>query len=156
MAQDPVEHFIELMGFFTQEDGLPRIAGQILGYLVAEGDPRTLNEISDALGISKASASTNCRLLAEKGALERVGALGTRQDSYRAADDPARRTLQSMSQRFGERADALDAAARAFPAERHGAQERVCNLAEFFRNSAEFLAQWDRHYTKSAAYEEQS
>ncbi len=154
MNRDPIDHFIEQMGFFTQEDGLPRIAGQILGLLVVEGEPRTLNEISAKLGISKASASTNCRLLAEKGALERIGAIGTRQDSYRAADDPARRTLQAMALRFEDRAETLDSVARDFPATRADAQERVCSLAAFFRRSAAFLAQWERHQSKASGHEE--
>lgn len=143
-THDPTEHVIELMGVFLQEDGLPRIAGQILGLLVARGEAMTLTEIAEALGVSKASVSTNCRLLAEKGALERIGTLGTRQDSYRAADDPAGQTLRTMAQRFDERARALDAAAHDFSDAQAPSRDRVQDLASFFRNSAAFLAQWDQ------------
>ena len=59
----PMDTFIEQMGLIAQEDGAPRIAGQILGYLLIEGEPRTLSQMAEALKISKASASTNARLL---------------------------------------------------------------------------------------------
>lgn len=149
MENDPILTFIEQMGFIAQEDGLPRIAGQILGFLLIEGDARTLNEITEALGISKASASTNCRLLADKGALERVGAVGDRVDRYRAAENPAERTLAGMALRFRGRADALDDTANLFPATHSAAQARVSDFAAFFRSSADFLDQWSQH-TKRA------
>lgn len=149
MTRDPIEHFIEQMGIFTQEDGLPRIAGQILGFLLIDGEPRTLAEITEALGISKASASTNCRLLADKGAVVRMGAIGARQDSYVIADDPARRTLGSMAERFRQRAKSMDQIAQDFPENRASAQARVLNLSAFFRDSAAFLDEWTAHAQKN-------
>ena len=95
MKHDPIDHFIEQMGMITQQDGFPRIAGHILGYLIIEGEARSLGEITKALRISKGSASTNCRLLADKGAIERVGVIGSRQDSYRAVENPAENTSES-------------------------------------------------------------
>lgn len=142
MTSDPIQHFIEQMGIFTQEDGLPRIAGNILGYLILEGEARTLGEITQALGISKASASTNCRLLADKGALERMGEIGARQDAYRACDKPAESTLEGMAQRFRNRASAMDDTIAAFPENAASAAERAAALSAFFRSSADFLDQW--------------
>lgn len=143
MTRDPIDNFIEQMGFMTQEDGLPRIAGQILGYLIIEGEPRTLAEITEALKISKASASTNCRHLADKGALRRVATIGSRADSYQAVTNPAENMLSGMAQRFRNRAELMEQSAREFPADRRGAQERVTEFAEFFRASADFLDDWN-------------
>lgn len=142
---DPIEHFIELMGFMTQDDGIPRIAGQILGYLLVEGEARTLAEITEALKISKASASTNCRLLADRGALERVAPLGSRADRYRAAPNPAGDALSDMAARFRQRAEQIETSASAFPADRADARERVMAFAGFFRSSADFLDEWTKH-----------
>ena len=115
MNRDPIDHFIEQMGFMTQEDGLPRIAGQVLGYLLVEGEPRTLAEITEALSISKASASTNCRQLADKGILTRVATRGSRADSYMAVTNPAEDMLAGMAARFRTRARSIeDAAASGF------------------------------------------
>ena len=144
MKHDPIDTFIEQMGMMTQQDGFPRIAGQILGYLIVEGEARSLGEITGALKISKGSASTNCRLLAERGAIERVGAIGSRQDSYRAVENPTENTLAGMAERFRQRAGVIEEAAAQFPDNRGDARERVCGLATFFRNSAQFLDEWTK------------
>lgn len=146
MTRDPIDHFIDLMGFMTQEDGAPRIAGQILGYLLVEGDPRTLAQITEGLGISKGSASTNCRLLATKGAINRVAVPGSRQDAYQAVSDPGRQTLAGLAARFRERAAMMDDAIKDFPENRQGAFDRASEFARFFRNSADFLDHWTRHH----------
>lgn len=151
MNRDPIEQFIEQMGFMTQEDGLPRIAGQVLGYLLVEGEPRTLAEITDALRISKASASTNCRQLADKGILTRVATRGSRADSYMAVTNPAEDMLAGMAARFRVRARAIEDAAAGFPENRAGARERVRTFANFFRTSAEFLDEWTERAQRQTA-----
>ncbi len=144
----PTDQFIEQMGLIAQTDGTPRIAGQILGYLIVEGEPRTLNQMTDALKISKASASTNARLLELRGAVRRVSPMGQRQDAYVAQDEPGLQTLHGMAQRFHANAETIDDIAETFPESDAPACERVRKLAEFYRNSAAFLEEW---FTRMAA-----
>src|SRR5690348_12880870 len=79
--------FIEEVGVTTEGDGLPRIAGRLFGYLLVSPGPRSLDEIADALAVSKGSASTDARLLLHHGWLRRVSQPGDRKDYYELAPD---------------------------------------------------------------------
>lgn len=138
----PRDQFIEQMGLMTQAEGMPRIAGQILGYLIVAGEARTLAQMTDALRISKASASTNARLLEYKGMVRRVSALGQRQDAYEAVDEPGMSTLAGMADRFRSGAGAIEAIAASFSESDAEARARVARVAEFHRESANFLEEW--------------
>lgn len=138
----PMDRFIEQMGLMAQAEGGPRIAGQILGYLLIEGGPRTLAQMAEALKISKASASTNARLLEYKGAVRRVSPVGQRQDAYEALDEPSIATLRALAQKFRDNAERIGAIAADFPASHAAAQVRVANYAEFNRRSADFIEEW--------------
>ncbi len=98
---DPARrHFIEEMGLRTEEDGLPRIAGRILGLLLLEDEPKSLDDLCDALEVSKTSASTNARLLERIGMLVRVSRRGDRRDFYRVAPDAPDRILGQVKGRM--------------------------------------------------------
>jgi DNA-binding transcriptional regulator GbsR (MarR family) len=79
--------FIEEVGITAEGDGLPRIAGRLFGYLLLSPEPRSLDEIADALAVSKGSASTDARLLLRHGWLRRVSQPGDRKDYYELAPD---------------------------------------------------------------------
>ncbi len=81
------ERFIEDVGLAAEADGLPRIAGRLFGYLLLSPGPRSLDEIADALNVSKGSASTDARLLLSHGWLRRVSNSGDRKDYYEMAPD---------------------------------------------------------------------
>lgn len=79
--------FIEEVGLTAEADGLPRIAGRLFGYLLLSPGPRSLDEIAEALSVSKGSASTDARLLLRHGWLRRVSHAGDRKDYYEMAPD---------------------------------------------------------------------
>lgn len=79
--------FIEQVGVTTEGDGLPRIAGRLFGYLLLSPEPRSLDEIAEALAVSKGSASTDARLLLRHGWLRRISQPGDRKDYYELAPD---------------------------------------------------------------------
>ena len=64
--------FIEKFGMVAEQDGFPRIAGRMMGFLLLNEGPYTLDELAEELQISKTSASTNARLLEGHGVIERV------------------------------------------------------------------------------------
>ena len=73
---------------------MPRVAGRLFGLLLVSDDERSLDELADLLGVSKASISVNARLLEDKGVVERVSRQADRRDYYRIADDLLERTLE--------------------------------------------------------------
>src|SRR5690606_21420618 len=64
---DGVTRFIEQMGMSAQADGVPRIAGRIFGYFVINGGPISFTQLAQELQVSRASVSTNLRILASIG-----------------------------------------------------------------------------------------
>ena len=81
-----VRRMVETAGHASQSLGLGRVAGQIYAYLYFSRDPRTLDNLTSALGISKGSASMCVRQLEQWGALEKIWVKGDRKDYYRARD----------------------------------------------------------------------
>ena len=141
--RDVVENkFIETLGMIWQAEGAPRIAGQVLGYLILAETPRSLTDIATALGVSKASVSTNVRLLEMRGMSSRVSNLGSRQDLWQASPDPKSGTLLAMSDRFRRNADQIGAIAREFADTAADKREKVVQYAEFYEKSSDFLRQW--------------
>ena len=87
----PIDHpltrrFIEDAGNTTQALGVGRVVGQIFAYLYFSEEPRGLDCMKEALGISKGSASMGVRQLEQWGAVQRVWVKGDRKDYYTAND----------------------------------------------------------------------
>jgi DNA-binding transcriptional regulator GbsR (MarR family) len=87
MLNEEFSGIVERMGLVFEADGLPRSAGRILGLLFISPEPRSLDELAEALQLSKGSASSSTRLLERLGPIERVTRPGDRKDYYRVADD---------------------------------------------------------------------
>ena len=78
------KHFIEDIGLFFEQMGLPRMAGRMLGYLlIAEPEAQSVTDITAALKASKSSVSVMARLLVDNGLIERVASPVPRRDYYR-------------------------------------------------------------------------
>ncbi len=81
-----VESFISNAGNMAQSFGLGRVVGQIYAYLYFSQEARGLNDMQEALRISKGSASTCIRQLEQWGAVSKVWVKGDRKDYYQAND----------------------------------------------------------------------
>ena len=82
----PIEeiHFIEDIGLYFEQMGLPRMAGRILGALLISDPPsQSISDLSERLQASKSSISIMARLLVERGLIERVASPVPRRDYYR-------------------------------------------------------------------------
>ena len=87
-TMDPrTSRFTDRLAMLFENDGQPPIAGRIFGLLLLSDDALSLDELAEALGVSKASASTNARLLAQLGVVEQVRRPGSRRDYYRMVPD---------------------------------------------------------------------
>ncbi|MGH2586702.1 MAG: GbsR/MarR family transcriptional regulator [Dehalococcoidia bacterium] len=82
VTDEGARRFIEAVGLFFEDAGVPRIGGRLLGLLLLAERPLSLDEVARTLGVSRASVSTNSRLLIYAGMIERVGLPGDRRDYY--------------------------------------------------------------------------
>ncbi len=78
------DEFIATMGRLASELGLNRVAGQIYALLFVSGKSLSLNEIRDALKVSKGHVSVNVRELQRWGAVRKMWVKGSRRDFYEA------------------------------------------------------------------------
>ena len=120
--------FAERTGQLLEADGFPPIAGRIFGLLLLRDDPCSLDEVAHALRVSKASVSTNARLLAANGVIERVTRAGDRRDYYHVAPDLFSRMMTQRLARWRAFTDAVGEVRRTVP--RHSAAVRK-RLAEY-------------------------
>ncbi len=97
---DPADAFIEEMGLIMAADGLPRIGGRLLGFLLITDGDVSLDDIARRLRVSKPSVSNNARLLEQRGVIEKVTRVADRRDYYRIADDVIGRTMQQRLNRL--------------------------------------------------------
>lgn len=140
-----IDRFIEEMGLITQQDGGPRIAGRLFGLLVVEGRELSLNQLSERLAVSRASVSTNARLLADRGMLRRRTHAGDRQDYYELSPGTYVHMLQLLAGRMEKYARAISTCAKEIESESEDAAKRVADLSVFYKHSAEFLGNWASH-----------
>jgi DNA-binding transcriptional regulator GbsR (MarR family) len=77
-----LHRFIQHMGGYFEGSGVPRIGGLILGLLIISHVPLSAEQIATALKISRASISTNFRLLAAAGLAERFTSHADRTTYY--------------------------------------------------------------------------
>ena len=77
-----LQRFIQHMGGYFEGSGVPRIGGLILGLLIVAHEPLSAQQIASTLKISRASISTNFRLLAAAGLAERFTSHADRNTYY--------------------------------------------------------------------------
>ncbi|MFI9489260.1 GbsR/MarR family transcriptional regulator [Promicromonospora sp. NPDC052451] len=86
--QDPVLEWVERVSMYLARDGVPPIAGRVLGWLMVCDPPeQSAGQISEAIGASRASLTSNLRLLTMMGFLTSRTRPGDRTTWYRMADD---------------------------------------------------------------------
>jgi DNA-binding transcriptional regulator GbsR (MarR family) len=121
--------FAERMGDIYETDGFPRIAGRLVGLLLVSDVPRSLAELAAELGVSKASVSTDARLLAAHGVIERVRHPDDRRDYYRVVPDLVGRMMEQRLHRWQRFSEALAEARRST----HRGRTVRARLAEYER-----------------------
>jgi DNA-binding transcriptional regulator GbsR (MarR family) len=93
--------FIEGMGAAAATSGvLSQLQGRIFAVLFLENHPRSLDDIAEALQLSKSNISINIRGLVEWHLVRRVSVPNSRRDHYEAASDFWRVMQEIMERRF--------------------------------------------------------
>ena len=126
------QEFIENMGLVFQADGLPRIAGRILGFLTLQTEAHSLQELADALEVSRGSVSTNTRLLEQFGMVERIAKSGDRQGFYRLAPEAFPSVLRGAILRMTKAHQIILKAADRIPKKAAGAHRNLAEMARFY------------------------
>ena len=137
-ALEARELFIERNAIQAETSGLPRIAGRLIGIFLLDGGPISFAELAERMQASRASVSTNTRLLERLGIIERVAMRGERQDFFSLRANPFLIVLeQSIAdcQRFTTYVDEL-LAASPLPAE---ATARLQQAQDFHAVTAQTL-----------------
>lgn len=124
--------FIERMGLALESDGLPRIAGRIFGLLLVSEDCRSLDELAAELRVSKASVSTNARLLEQRGVLERNSRPSDRRDYYRVPPDVFSHTMAQRLERWQRFHEAVAEARASLPIRSRKVLDRLDEYQEAY------------------------
>jgi DNA-binding transcriptional regulator GbsR (MarR family) len=120
-----ISRFTDRLATQFERDGLPPIAGRIFALLLLSDVPRSLDQLSEDLGVSKASASTNARLLAQLGLIEPVRRAGSRRDYYRTADDLFERSMARWLDGWRQFTEAIGEGRRSLPHAAPGVRQRL-------------------------------
>lgn len=83
-AQSALHDYADEIGVFFEDNGLPRMSGRVLGWLLVCDPPhQSAEEIAAALQASRSSISMAMQLLQRNGAVERYAMPGSRRTYYR-------------------------------------------------------------------------
>lgn len=97
--EQTIERFIQVIAKNMTLYGITPSVGRLYGVLYFSDDPMTLDDMREALKMSKTSMSTGVRTLAEMNMVESVFKKGVRKDIYQAEED----WYQSFISLFGNR-----------------------------------------------------
>ena len=128
---DPVERFVERMGLMMEAEGMPRIAGRLFGFLLLHEQAFSLDELAERLQVSKASVSTNARLLEQAGVLERMSSPGDRRDFYQLGPDAWLRTLRTAQRKWRALQTTFEQASASLPPEMEAGRQRLAQAVRF-------------------------
>ncbi|MFI6290510.1 GbsR/MarR family transcriptional regulator [Nonomuraea sp. NPDC050790] len=88
MTDQAMMEWVERVAMYLARDGVPPIAGRVLGWLMVCDPPeQSAGQISAAIGASRASLTSNLRLLTGMGFLRWRTRPGERTIFYRMAED---------------------------------------------------------------------
>jgi hypothetical protein len=138
--------FVEGMGRYFEQFGLSRIGGRLLGLLMIAEEPLSLDDMATTLSVSRASISTNIRLVTTTQLAELVTKPGDRRDYYQFTQDAWGHALRAeMSSLPPLRRMATRALAALDPADRN-ARAQLEDLVDFCDFSIEerhgMIARW--------------
>lgn len=141
--------FVEEMGLFFEQSGMPRMAGRVLAWLLLSDPPhQSLDELAEVLMASKGSISTTTRLLIQIGLIERISLPGVRHDYFcirpRAFQHSLKQDVERVTilRKLAERG--LELLEDKAPLTRQGLEEMRDMCAFFEREFPALLERWEQ------------
>jgi DNA-binding transcriptional regulator GbsR (MarR family) len=141
---------VERFGLLFEQQGYPRIAGRLTGFLLLSDGPRSLDDISAALDVSKASVSTDARRMESRGFLQRTSVPGDRRDYYAIAPDGFRTSLRSHIEAL-RRFDELLGDTSRIPSTSPTVRKRIAEWTAFHRDMITSLDTLLEHWSEAPA-----
>jgi DNA-binding MarR family transcriptional regulator len=144
------DEFIQDYGLAYQTFGLQRLMGCIVGLLLQDDGPVSLDRITEDLQVSKGPVSQIMRRLREHGLVQRVRVPGSRRDYYRAEPDIFGRAFANhaallgqnlvLARKYADRIDGCDEPVPEAFARRTDEMVRFYTLME--KHLTAFLDEW--------------
>ena len=136
--------FLEDFGLLLEREGMPRMAGRMLGWLLICDPPhQTAGQLAQVVGASKASVSTTMRLLMHTELVERITLPSERRDYFRVRPNAITTLMRSTMGRLRAGRDLAERGLRLA----HGDPARVAewlDLYVFFeRELPPLIERWD-------------
>ena len=144
-----LETFVEQLGEIFVSGGHQRITGRLFGWLLICDPPhQSAADIQEATGASKASVSTNLRLLQAGGLVERIGVPGERRAYYQMNLEAWTRDLKSRLAEISAMRRVAESGLEALgsaPAERRERLEALRAFYTFFEKEMPMLLEhWEQ------------
>jgi DNA-binding transcriptional regulator GbsR (MarR family) len=147
------QRFVEEVGIFFEQSGMPRMAGRILGWLLISDSPHQMTgELTEALMASKGSISTMTRFLIRIGLIERISLPGQRRDYFRFKSGAWHRWLKeglvqtTTARQLAERG--LELLEGKSQLNRQGLEEMRNMYAFFEREFPALVKRWEQEHRK--------
>ncbi len=153
LALSPDLHrFIEHMGGYFESSGVPPIGGRILGLLMITDEPLSAEQIASMLNISRASVSTNFRMLSAAGLAERFSSHADRTTYYVFPDTAWEQAMILNTRRAQSFKRIVQEGLAAMP-EKDAARSHLLRGSEYADLVLEFfqmqIEEWRRNHQKS-------
>ncbi len=140
--------FIEQFGRLAEGEGLPRIAGRMMGLLMVNAGPMSIDALASQLRVSRASISTNGKLLRSMRIAERFTEPGDRRDYLQLSGDPCSALLSLGVRRLRTMRDAVREMRRAFRGRQSRTRERLRETEKCYDAAVDrvesLLSRWGR------------
>jgi len=147
--RDGEQEFIERLVSVAVENGWPRTGARLFGHLLLWDEARSLDQLVEELGVSKASISLNARWLEKLGVVERLSSPGDRRDYYRLVDDPWEPGFAIAQRRMQRMHDTLAAGSELLPEDAEVGRRRVAEWRRFYAfvlaDTSDVLARWRKY-----------
>ena len=124
--------FIEKMGLSFEQLGATRTAGRMTGLLLVADRPLSLTEMADLLHLSKASISTNARMIEQMGMIQRVSNPGDRRDFYEILPGTFELLLERRIRAIGAFVHLTEEGLEAIEPDNRTARERLEVMKQFY------------------------
>ncbi|MBG0824595.1 MarR family transcriptional regulator [Planomonospora sp. ID91781] len=153
---DPLDaelDFVDEVAAFFAREGMPLIAGRVIGWLLISDPPeQSAAQLADVLRVSRSSISSATRLLTPSGLVEGVRRRGERQEYFRIAVDGWSRMLANRYAKTAAFRELTETGLRALAGSTPQRRERLHNVNELYRFlEAELPALWQRWETRASA-----
>lgn len=128
-----IDRFIDRLGHYFEEQGTSRSAGQIFAWMLISEEPQSLDDLAEALQISKGSASLGTRMWETTGFIERVSIPGDRKTYYRVHPRVSERLTEAAIVKYRELVEILEEAIEQVGDDRPNAKAKLDAFADIFR-----------------------